>query len=449
MTRHLQTLLICIISLCTFQQTIAQIEFNTESWSEVLKQSKESNKPIFVDVYTNWCGPCKKMDKVAFADPEIGQLMNGNFINVKWDADHVYFNSLVKQYGVTGYPTFLYIDHDGNVIRRRTGYRDTKAFRELSQEVINFQNKDHNSEVSALMLKEDLTKEDVFTALKNLNGFYHAQKPTLFNIFIKKLDGEKTISHEEYEVIVDNMTTPQHLKYAVGYFPINAADQDAANKQRTYLSVIKAQIKRNFEQALRYKDKELLDSTAYLNELFTSKTNQNNIVNNSIRENNAVFLEFYQKHRYKDEFAELAEHMVDEEIIPFPPELLKEKDHENMKILHQHTDNRNASAGKQIPRFRMYDQHRFAFKAASKLNEVAETMNIFFKDHAHLEKALEWIELSNEYLDLPEARLTRAKILVKLGYKNEAKMHVAKGLESNYLNKKIRSDLSKLEKSLL
>lgn len=46
-----------------------------------------ANLPIFIDVYTDWCGWCKRMDQTTFQDPEVVLYMNSHFLNVKLDAE--------------------------------------------------------------------------------------------------------------------------------------------------------------------------------------------------------------------------------------------------------------------------------------------------------------------------------------------------------------------------
>ena len=53
------------------------------SFASVLKKAKAENKPIFIDFYTTWCGPCKFMDETVFELEQVGDLFNENFINIK------------------------------------------------------------------------------------------------------------------------------------------------------------------------------------------------------------------------------------------------------------------------------------------------------------------------------------------------------------------------------
>lgn len=63
------------------------IKFFTGSWKAVLAEAKRQNKPVFVDIYTTWCGPCKLMAKEAFPNPTVGEKFNSSFVSYQIDAE--------------------------------------------------------------------------------------------------------------------------------------------------------------------------------------------------------------------------------------------------------------------------------------------------------------------------------------------------------------------------
>ncbi|QEH41205.1 thioredoxin family protein [Chitinophaga sp. XS-30] len=108
--------------------TAQGILFEQGSWKEVLAKAKAQKKLIFVDVFTSWCGPCRKMAAEVFPLPEVGEKFNGDFVNYKIDAEKGEGVGIAKTYGVKAFPTYLFVNGDGKLVYRATGYNDAGKF---------------------------------------------------------------------------------------------------------------------------------------------------------------------------------------------------------------------------------------------------------------------------------------------------------------------------------
>lgn len=120
-------------------QTGTGIHFTDVSWKEVLKQAKASNKLIFVDCYTDWCGPCKYMSKNVFPDEALGKLFNTNFISVKMNMEKEEAVLFGATYDVEVYPTLFFINPAGNVVMKRGGAADVSELRQIAENVLALQ----------------------------------------------------------------------------------------------------------------------------------------------------------------------------------------------------------------------------------------------------------------------------------------------------------------------
>ena len=103
----------------------AQMQFESENFSNVLKKAKTLNKKIFIDCYTSWCGPCKMLAAKIFPDLKVGEYMNNEFVNFKIDMEKGEGIELRSQFKVNAYPTLLILDSNGEEINRIVGAQAT------------------------------------------------------------------------------------------------------------------------------------------------------------------------------------------------------------------------------------------------------------------------------------------------------------------------------------
>jgi thiol-disulfide isomerase/thioredoxin len=95
----------------------------TKVWMEIVEKAKKENKLIFVDCYTDWCGPCKLLASGVFTLDNVADFFNANFVNAKFemekDADGI---ANKAAWAVNAYPTLLFIDPaSGDVVHRLVG----------------------------------------------------------------------------------------------------------------------------------------------------------------------------------------------------------------------------------------------------------------------------------------------------------------------------------------
>lgn len=76
-----------LVSENTYTEYHEKSPVNWISFNEAYVKCKKNPRPILVDVYTTWCGPCKMMSQQTFNNPQIAKYINDNFYAVKFDAE--------------------------------------------------------------------------------------------------------------------------------------------------------------------------------------------------------------------------------------------------------------------------------------------------------------------------------------------------------------------------
>lgn len=99
---------------------------------EIIDLAKKEDKLIFLDVYADWCGPCKMMDKNVFADKETADFINNNFISYKVNGEKSNGPDINFMFTVLGYPTLLFLDDKGSLIVRNDGMTSKRDLIEIA-----------------------------------------------------------------------------------------------------------------------------------------------------------------------------------------------------------------------------------------------------------------------------------------------------------------------------
>jgi thioredoxin-related protein len=108
------------------------------SWDAGLREAGTSGRPVLVDVYTDWCGWCKRMDRDVYARADVQDYLGRKFVTVKLDAEsndsaryegRAYTSrTLAARFGVTGYPTTLFLSAKGAHLGSVPGYSQPQDF---------------------------------------------------------------------------------------------------------------------------------------------------------------------------------------------------------------------------------------------------------------------------------------------------------------------------------
>ncbi|PWN67862.1 thioredoxin family protein [Chryseobacterium oncorhynchi] len=140
------------------------IKFEEGNFASILAKAKKENKLVFIDAYASWCGPCKLMVKNIFPLKTVGDYYNSHFINAKIDMEKGEGVDIAKKYNVKAFPTYLFIDGNGEAVHRTLGYVEEKDFIQFAKDA-----EDPNKRLTSLKLQFEKGEKDP-EFLKNLAG---------------------------------------------------------------------------------------------------------------------------------------------------------------------------------------------------------------------------------------------------------------------------------------
>ena len=145
----LRRYILVVITLALFSAIQAQEKVKWYSIEEAVMLAAQEPRVLVIDVYTDWCGWCKRMDATTFSDPDVAALMNKSFYPVKLNAEGkkdivigdrtfkfvdngrrgYHEIAAVVTKGRLSYPTISYVDEQGRVLEAAPGYKTADQFK--------------------------------------------------------------------------------------------------------------------------------------------------------------------------------------------------------------------------------------------------------------------------------------------------------------------------------
>jgi thioredoxin-related protein len=120
-SRLITLLLVLLLAANQFVDGQTSLQFNEDGLKNALELSRAENKPVFFFCFASWCPHCKKMRETLFTDASVIAYYSQHFICVQQDMEKGEGIELHKTFQIKSYPTFIFIDSNGNTLYRLTG----------------------------------------------------------------------------------------------------------------------------------------------------------------------------------------------------------------------------------------------------------------------------------------------------------------------------------------
>lgn len=186
------------------------IKFEDSNFASILAKAKKEKKLVFIDAYASWCGPCKLMVKNIFPLQSVGDYYNSHFINAKIDMEKGEGIELAKKYNVKAFPTYLFIDGNGEAVHRTLGYVEEKDFIQFAKDA-----EDPNKRLTSLKQQFEKGEKDP-EFLKNLAGL------TMYNdaefagkVMNRYFQQKSSLDQEDIQMLLSGVQTTDSPLYKI------------------------------------------------------------------------------------------------------------------------------------------------------------------------------------------------------------------------------------------
>ena len=412
------------------------ISFQQGDWKSVMDLARQADKPIFLDIYTSWCGPCKMMANKVFPQPEVGDYFNANFINYKIDAEKGEGIEIAKKYQVNSYPTCLFLTHEGKIVSSFMGAKDVKSL--LKEGATALKNYRILPELEALeaeynngnrqkeFLQKYCVKREEFGTKGGQPVFDYVQLLGDDELLLKEnarwiqtLDiYDKDLMNRMVNVLQTNLPTRSSKEMT----PFNNAIMKSLS---TFINQsMEANKREEFEQLIGYKKR--------MNELMTS--NNDNGVSASMGggisylATEQIQLAFYNKNKCDKEFSTVFLTYLQQKMAEHPTDsLIRNSNEEELtysKLMKSDSvsveDKKEIKQGRDL--MKMFSGVKFQLLASTLFNAASHYWELNQPASENLRKDyLDWLKFFYALNRCSDVAIPVAEKMKELGYKTEAK----------------------------
>lgn len=270
------------------------INFFHGTWAETVAKAKAENKLIFIDFYTQWCGPCLNMAETVFVLPTVGDFYNSNFVNAKIDAENGEGVNLSKKYQVRSFPTYMFVDPNTEEAIHRSSSRQTgEQFIATGQGAVtptkrsfylideyNKGNRDRTLMIDYINYQNSIyQRKPVYKAFDELiQGGAKLTEPEIWNLYVNVISGmdnpylkEVSDNYDEFCKLFGKKAVDAKLAKETTYGDLALIDQlcnfEGKDFNKKMILVNQALNNNNYDEAAKSIDAMIADSTVNQQEL--------------------------------------------------------------------------------------------------------------------------------------------------------------------------------------
>jgi thiol-disulfide isomerase/thioredoxin len=411
------------------------IVFAKGDWSSMLAKAKAEDKLIFVDVYTTWCGPCKMVDHNIFPKAAIGAKFNANFINYKVDAEYGEGPSIADRYDVRSYPNFLFINGEGKLVHRMTGYQPVESFLKEANIALSL-SKQRSIQWYAAHLAER-KNDSIFVEeyLENLK-FLGLDNTQVLSDYLSSFSNDQPLPSTAVRILSKYLQSWKGLPFELALKTYHAATGQDIRIVMSLRPVLETNAHNMAINAISIKDRKQFDEAIALMRQFPIPNNKRVLFDE-------LELDFARMTNDLPALIKYSE-KVTSTLMAQTPQQIRKQD----SLVFQQWLRKKEQLGQEVSeKEKAKFQGIVSSNHAIKLSKIAWTYFLLVNEKAELTKALDWsaraLELSRESSELIDVH---AHLYYKLGQIEKALAFEQMALELDPENKEIKQTLAKMKK---
>ncbi len=389
--------------LSTMSLQAQQVDFVQHvAWSDILQRAQTEQKIIFVDVYTDWCGPCKMMDRDVFTDAKLAGYFNDSFISYKINAEKEGVD-FARQYGAKAFPNLYFIDTDGSVLVNQIGALSTQELLDQAMDLKSYwDNRDFLDQIDIHHAdRYSLTEiEDILVRAK---GFPFENKVAFAKRYLME---SSPISDETLELTMDQMAlfdkeTLHHIAPMIGGFlPSLVINDRIGRKKIKWRNDMKTLMDRRMQASIKsgsFLDfEEAVGIHSMLGDIYEKDIDR-------------FYLKYYRRNDLHH-YATQAEYMVTKYLLAAPIEKVRQEDRRRRGVLLEVEAQQEANvlgvtgatdqliAQSQTPYLDSIDQvYNISENIANQLFDISSDFFAFYEEELYWRKAEKWAKAACEY----------------------------------------------------
>ena len=132
----MKRLLLLLIFGLAVTMAEAQVKWVEGSTDQVRELAVKADKLVFIDLYADWCGPCRMMEERVFKREEVGDYFDRHFVAAKYNVDRPTGRALMQRYGRGSIPFYLILNTEGELLGTILGAYPTEEFLQHIERIV-------------------------------------------------------------------------------------------------------------------------------------------------------------------------------------------------------------------------------------------------------------------------------------------------------------------------